>query len=63
MMQEHFSQWASRIRYWHVHDVDKIPADTALPEIEQLVGGLVSELKGTNTLPLSIRVEGQRAVL
>ena len=37
-------QWADRVRYWHVHDLDKAPATDALPELDRLVNGLIAEL-------------------
>lgn len=33
--------WESRVSYWHVHDVDFSAPTEALPEIEQLVAGLL----------------------
>ena len=45
MMTLRFPNWADRIRYWHIHDVDAAHPETALPEIEQLVESLIGELK------------------
>lgn len=39
-----FPAWADRVRYWHVHDLDRAPADDALAEVERLVTTLVAEL-------------------
>ena len=39
-----FPRWADRVRYWHVHDLDRAPATDALPEVERLVNGLITEL-------------------
>jgi protein-tyrosine phosphatase len=37
--------WEERVRYWHVHDLDFAPPEVALVELEELVRGLVEELK------------------
>jgi protein-tyrosine phosphatase len=39
-----FPEWAGRVRYWHVHDLDRAPAQQAIAEIDQLVRALVAEL-------------------
>lgn len=44
MMETQFPEWADRIEYWQVHDLDfAIPA-AALGEIRDLVNSLISEL-------------------
>ena len=40
-----FPQWADRARYWHVHDLDAATAEDAIGQLEQLVCGLLDELR------------------
>jgi protein-tyrosine phosphatase len=44
MMREKFGEWADRIRYWDVHDLDQWTPSQTLPAIEIQVGLLVAEL-------------------
>jgi protein-tyrosine phosphatase len=44
LMQQMFPQWADRITYWRVHDLDCIGPEEALPQIEELVASLADEL-------------------
>jgi protein-tyrosine phosphatase len=44
MMREQFPGWADRIEYWHVVDLPVCPSELALPEIEDKVHALVTEL-------------------
>jgi protein-tyrosine phosphatase len=44
MMERQFPEWAGRVRYWHVHDLDMARPEEALGELEALVRGLVGEL-------------------
>lgn len=37
MMKDYFPDWANKIEYWAVHDIDFKPPTEALPEIEALV--------------------------
>jgi protein-tyrosine phosphatase len=39
-----FPGWETRVRYWHVGDVDVTEAEDALAEIDELVRSLVDEL-------------------
>ena len=39
-----FPDWADRVRYWHVHDLDAAGADEAMSEIESHVHALLEEL-------------------
>jgi protein-tyrosine phosphatase len=41
-----FPAWAERVWYWHVHDLDRAPAERALGKIDGLVHGLIAELAG-----------------
>ena len=43
-MESQFPEWADRIRYWHVSDIDGCEPEEALREIERLVRALVGEL-------------------
>ena len=45
MMERLFPQWAGRIDYWNVHDLDAAQPAEALGELERLVRGLVDELR------------------
>jgi protein-tyrosine phosphatase len=45
-MEKLHPEWAGRVLYWHVHDLDFAEAEEALGEIEGLVKGLVTELAG-----------------
>jgi len=44
MMQQKFPDWADRIRYWDVHDLDVWRPNQTLPAIEIQVGLLIAEL-------------------
>jgi protein-tyrosine phosphatase len=39
-----FPDWADRVRFWNVHDLDAAPACDAMRELDGLVRGLVAEL-------------------
>ena len=43
-MAELFPDWANRVEYWHVDDLDCAGPECALPELEQLVAALVTRL-------------------
>lgn len=49
LMQARFSSWIAasgpgRIEYWHVHDIDQMPPDRALPIIDERLHDLMSRL-------------------
>jgi protein-tyrosine phosphatase len=44
LMTERFPGWVERVEYWAVHDLDAATPEQALPEIEDLVRGLVARL-------------------
>jgi protein-tyrosine phosphatase len=44
MMVDQFPEWADRIDYWHVDDLDCAAADEALPLCDECVGALVRTL-------------------
>jgi protein-tyrosine phosphatase len=44
MMLDHFPQWADRIEYWDVDDLDCATADESLPVCEECVEALVERL-------------------
>jgi protein-tyrosine phosphatase len=48
MMVEQFPQWADRITYWHVDDMDCAPPEEALPICEACVKFLVRTLSHEN---------------
>jgi protein-tyrosine phosphatase len=45
MMQLSHPEWADRIDYWTVHDIDFLDPKHALPQIEAQVHRLVEEFK------------------
>jgi len=45
MMQQQFPEWAEKIRYWQVHDLDVWLPNQTLPAIEIQVGLLIAELE------------------
>jgi len=38
-------EWAEKVEYWEVHDVDMATPEEALPEIENLVAELIDKLR------------------
>jgi protein-tyrosine phosphatase len=46
-MVERFPDWADRIEYWHIHDLDFAEPDEALVELEAKVRELVERLSAT----------------
>jgi len=50
----HFPEWADRVVYWNIHDVDVAPPSETLPLIERAVAALVEELK-TPSPPAPLR--------
>jgi len=44
MMQEQFPDWADRIEYWHVDDMDCATPDEALPILQSCIEALVDRL-------------------
>lgn len=44
MMQHHHPEWADRIQYWHIHDLDQAPPHEGIREVEAHVRRLVEEL-------------------
>ena len=43
-LEHNYPQWADKIEYWTVHDVDAAPADETLPEIERELHALIQRL-------------------
>ena len=48
LMFRRFPDWVDRIEYWHIHDVDRAPADVSLREIERRIIGLIAELSAVD---------------
>lgn len=48
LMSRRFPDWVDRIEYWHIHDVDRSPADVSLREIESRIIGLIAELSAVD---------------
>ena len=46
LMSDRFPKWAAAVEYWTVHDLDCAGPETALPQIEHHVRGLVARLAG-----------------
>ena len=44
-MLDRFPQWADRIEYWHIHDLDYAEPDVALVELEEKVRALIERLQ------------------
>jgi protein-tyrosine phosphatase len=44
LMQERFPQWADKIEYWLVHDIDKTSVNEALGQIEASILDLIQQL-------------------
>jgi protein-tyrosine phosphatase len=45
MLLQQFPEWANRVIYWNVHDIDQAGPEEALREIEGLVRNLIEELR------------------
>ncbi len=44
LMEARYPEWAERVRYWRIYDVDVTTADAGLAAIEEAVQALLSEL-------------------
>ena len=44
LMTQRFPGWVEDVEYWAIHDLDAATPEQALPEIEELVRGLVARL-------------------
>jgi len=44
MIEESFPNWAERVEFWHIHDLDIARPDEALPELATKVEHLVKRL-------------------
>src|SRR3984893_596329 len=56
LMQERFPSWFGasdpcRIEYWHVHDIDRMAPEEALPLITEQLQGLMKRLSSKNPEP------------
>jgi protein-tyrosine phosphatase len=56
LMQERFPSWFGtsdpcRIEYWHVHDIDRMAPEQALPLIAEQLQGLMKRLSRKNPKP------------
>ena len=49
LMGQRFPQWADKIEYWHIHDIDAALKEDALAELEQLVEALLGRLGSATT--------------
>jgi protein-tyrosine phosphatase len=45
MVEGDFPRWASRVEYWHVHDIDCATPAEALPQLERDVLGLLATMQ------------------
>ena len=58
MMVEQFPEWADRVQYWHIDDLDCASADESLPTCESCVKFLVETLlaeQKRQEMPLRLR--------
>ena len=44
MMKQLFPDWAEKITYWHIHDIDVEPPEIALPKIDMEIHDLINTL-------------------
>ena len=44
LLQARFPAWAGRVEYWHIDDLEDLPAGKALPHIERRVRALLARL-------------------
>jgi protein-tyrosine phosphatase len=44
LVRERFIQWADRVEYWHVEDLDRKSTDAAMKEIEEEIERLITRL-------------------
>ena len=51
MMEALYPDWAPRVTYWHVHDLDVSGPEAALTELERLVAELMTDLHKGNGSP------------
>jgi len=54
LMRARHPDWAERIEYWDIHDINVAPAEQMLAEIDRRVRALVDELAGSAE-PRSLR--------
>jgi protein-tyrosine phosphatase len=45
MMEEKYPRWTTKVRYWHIHDLDVIPNGGGLADVESHVRRLVDQLQ------------------
>ncbi len=45
LLQKRFPEWANRVEYWHVPDLDRVGPEVALYAIERQVRRLIAELE------------------
>ena len=44
LLERNFPQWAGRVEFWHVHDLDCCGPDEAIPHLDREVAALVERL-------------------
>jgi protein-tyrosine phosphatase len=44
-LTERYPAWPDKVKYWHVHDLDKSGPEAALGQIEKHIAELIEELK------------------
>lgn len=53
LVEARFPSWSEKVEYWHIDDLEQVPAAEALPQFEQRVRALLVRLRGSggeNTL-------------
>jgi protein-tyrosine phosphatase len=54
LMESTFPDWAERVHYWHIHDIDVEPPRVALPALESRVLDLISWLDPRRKAPAAL---------
>jgi protein-tyrosine phosphatase len=57
LLLQRFPQWADKVEYWHVHDLDVEPPEEALPVLEDNLNSLIDRLNGVRKAVLSKNLE------
>ena len=45
LVEARFPSWSERVEYWHIDDLEQVPATEALPQLEQRVRTLLERLR------------------
>lgn len=50
LIEERFSKWTDRVTYWQIKDIEEVPPERALHQLELEVGLLVKQLSNQRTM-------------